>query len=167
MDVCVGNSQKKPRGKRPLTDTSVDNYWQTVEKKSRGSRLRMDGSVCWLLLATFGKKLRGRREEVADVCNFWKKSRGRRLPMDVSVSNYWQIFEKRCVCPLATFGKQTKWEEEGDRQWKHVLATVSNLQKIVEREEGRGHQCRQLLKKGKRKDAADGCVCLLATVGNF
>jgi len=33
----------------------------------------MDGSVCWLLLETFGKKLRGRREEAANVSNFWKK----------------------------------------------------------------------------------------------
>jgi len=65
--------EKKARGRRRLKDMSIDNYWQTVEKKSRGSRLPMDGSVCWLLLATFGKKSRGRREEVADVGIVWEK----------------------------------------------------------------------------------------------
>ena len=123
--------EKKARGRRRLKDMSIDNYWQTVEKKSRGSRLPMDGSVCWLLLATFGKKLRGRREEVADVSNFWKKNRegggrrlpmsvsfgkkkrGRRLPMDASVGNYWQTFEKNVsVCRQLSENKPSGMRKE-------------------------------------------------------
>ncbi len=39
--------------------------------------------------------------------------------------------------------------------------------KVVEKEEGGGRQCRQLLKKAEREEAGDEYVRLSATVGNL
>ncbi len=115
--------EKKARGRRRLKDMSIDNYWQTVEKKSRGSRLPMDGSVCWLLLATFGKNgycwqlLEKNREgggrRLPMSVSFGKKKRGRRLPMDASVGNYWQTFEKNVsVCRQLSENKPSGMRKE-------------------------------------------------------